>query len=263
VVVKQAYGVAGNGALRLFEPELLAAQTRWMAGALARGQELVVEPWLERLEDFSVQLEMTPEGLKLRGYTGLVNDARGQFEANFADGHHQHRLPARVAAWFEGRGDMAGRLWEYYERLFEALAAELRAADFLGPLGIDALVYGDGAGRARLKPVVEINPRYTMGRVLVELMRQTSQNSAGVLRLVSASRLPADLEGSLLRYAGALEAQFPLRLEDGPAPRIREGALTLNDPAAARSCLAVFQVGRTLDSLLPRAERRPASTSSG
>ena len=34
--------------------------------------------------DFSVQLEMTDEGLKLCGYTGLINDAKGQFQANVA-----------------------------------------------------------------------------------------------------------------------------------------------------------------------------------
>ena len=40
-----------------------------------------------------------------------------------------------------------------------ALEPRLRDVGFLGPLGIDAFVYRDATGRARLKPVVEINPR--------------------------------------------------------------------------------------------------------
>ena len=251
VVVKQAFGVAGSNALRLFEPEILETQLRWMRNAFDRKRELVVEPWLERLQDFSVQLEMTATGLKLCGFTGLINDARGQFVANFAESHHHKRIPAKVASQFRAAADISGRLLEFYDELFARLETELRTVDFTGPVGIDAFVYRDASGSARLKPVVEINPRYTMGRVLVELMRQTCQNRAGVFRLVNAAQLRAAGFENFSAYARALEEKSPLKLEGEPVPRIREGALCLNDPAEAEVCLAVFQVGRTVDEFLP------------
>ena len=243
IVVKQAFGVAGSNALRLFEPEILPAQWRWMERALARQRELVVEPWLDRVQDFSVQLEMTPGGLKLCGYTGLIADARGQFVANFAESHFHKRLPAKVVSCFCEPADVSGRLLELYAEIFARLEAELRAVEFIGPLGIDGFVYRDAGGVAKLKPIVEINPRYTMGRVLVELMRQTCQNCPGVFRLVNGAQLRAEGFGDFPGYAEALEKKFPLRLEGEPVPRIREGALCLNDPVRAKSCLAVFQVG--------------------
>ncbi len=250
IVVKQAFGVAGSNALRLLEPELLESQLRWMTNAFAHKRELVVEPWLERLQDFSVQLEMTANGLKLCGFTGLVNDARGQFVANFAETHHHKRIPAKVVSQFRAPADISGRLLEFYDGIFERLEAELRAVDFVGPIGIDAFVYRDVAGGVRLKPVVEINPRYTMGRVLVELMRQTRQNSVGVFRLVNAAQLRGEGFETFPDFARALEAKFPLKFEGEPVSRIREGALCLNDPAQANVCLALFQVGRALDPLL-------------
>ncbi len=250
IVVKQAFGVAGSNALRLFEPEILETQLRWMRNAFERKRELVVEPWLERVQDFSVQLEMTTTGLKLCGFTGLVNDPRGQFVANFAESHHHKRIPAKVVSQFRVAADISGRLLEFYDELFARLETELRAVNFTGPIGIDAFVYRDADGSARLKPVVEINPRYTMGRVLVELMRQTCQNSAGVFRLVNAAQLRVAGFENFPAYAHALEEKSPLNLEGEPVPRIREGALCLNDPNEARVCLAIFQVGRTLDALL-------------
>ncbi|MFM1944502.1 MAG: hypothetical protein RI897_3484, partial [Verrucomicrobiota bacterium] len=63
VVVKEEYGMAGQGLVRLWEEELLPVQVRWMERALAGGHGLVVEPWLERECDFSVQLEMGGGGL--------------------------------------------------------------------------------------------------------------------------------------------------------------------------------------------------------
>jgi uncharacterized ferritin-like protein (DUF455 family) len=253
VVVKQAFGSAGSQALRLLEPEILENQCRWMEYACARKRELVVEPWLDRVRDFSVQLEMTAAGLKLCGFTGLLTDARGQFVANFAESHHHARLPAQVAAQFPGPPDISRRLLAFYEELRARLESELRAVDFLGPVGVDAFVYRDAHGAARLKPVVEINPRYTMGRVLVELMRQTCQNCAGSFRLVNAAQLRAEGFADFPGYARALEEKCPLRLEGEPAPRIREGALCLNDPATAQTCLAVFRVSRRLEELLPPA----------
>jgi uncharacterized ferritin-like protein (DUF455 family) len=243
VVVKQSFGVAGSNALRLLEPELLETQLRWLERAFAQNRELVVEPWLERLQDFSVQLEMTARGLKLCGFTGLVNDPRGQFVANFAEPHHHTRVPKAVISQFREPADISRRLLEFYDDVFARLEVELRAVDFVGPLGIDAFVYRAGDG-VRLKPIVEINPRHTMGRVLVELMRQACQNSAGVLRLVNPAQLRAQGFQDFPAYARALEEKWPLRFEGEPVPRIREGALCLNDPARAQSCLAVFEVTR-------------------
>jgi len=244
IIVKEALGVAGSNAMRLFEPEILETQKRWMQKALEHKRELVVEPWLERLMDFSVQLEMGERGLKLCGYTGLLNDARGQFIANFAETHHHKRIPARVISQFKAAVDVSGQLLEFYGEIFAALERELKALDFTGPIGIDAFVYRDAAGMAKLKPVVEINPRYTMGRVLVELMRQTCQNSFGRFQLVNRAQLRGEGFENFPGYAQALEEKFPLQLEGEPAPRIREGAVCLNDPGQAQVCLAVFQVAR-------------------
>jgi hypothetical protein len=85
------------------------------------------------------------------------------------------------------------------------------------------------------------------------MMRQTCQNCAGVFRLVNAAQLRTENFGDFPAYADALEKQYPLRLETEPVPRIREGALCLNDPARAKSCLAVFQVGplRSLAGTMP------------
>jgi hypothetical protein len=256
IVVKAAFGVAGSNALRLFEPEILPTQLRWLENAFAHKRTLVVEPWLERVLDFSVQLEMSASGLKLCGYTGLLNDARGQFQANFAEPHHHKRIPARVVALFRDPKDISTRLLEFYGDIFAALEVELRRVDFTGPLGIDAFIYRDANGAVKLKPIVEINPRYTMGRVLVELMRQTCQNTFGSFRLVNTAQLRAEGFENFPSYARSLAEKFALQLEGEPLPRLREGALCLNDPAAALAVLAVFQVSRS-----PATVTLPASRS--
>lgn len=254
VVIKQALGVAGQNALRLWEPEILEAQRRRLANAVERGRALVVEPWLEREVDFSVQLEMGAAGLKLCGYTGLLCDARGQFQANWAESHHHKRLPVAVPTRLGGPPDLATRLRDFYGALFVLLEEELRRVDFIGPVGVDALVYRTPDGACRLKPVVEINPRYTMGRLTVELMKQTCPGSFGRFRLVNPALAQAAGARDLAAFAQAMRERSPLQLAGEPVARIREGALCLNAPAEARVCLAVFEVSpRPLVGLEPAA----------
>jgi hypothetical protein len=247
IVIKQAIGLAGSNAIRLFEPEILEAQRRWMINSLAGGHQLVVEPWQERLKDFSAQLEMTSSGLKLCGYTILLNDAKGQYQGNIAEPHHHTRIPATVVKCFPNIPNASRLFLQLFAELFDHLEADLRTMDFVGPLGIDAFVYRDAHAQPRLKPMVEINPRYTMGRVTVELMRQVSQGSCGRLQLVNLSTLRAAGVEKFSDYARSLIKRFPLQLEGAPNSRIREGALCLNDPARAQVCLAVFQASRTQD----------------
>ena len=163
IVVKEALGLAGHNSIRLWEPELLETQRRWMENAVQDGRQLVIEPWLERDLDFSVQLEMGTSGLKLCGYTGLINDRKGQFQANWAAANHDRRIPGKVAELLQEPPDVSERLQRLYADIFHLLEAEFHRAGYLGPVGIDAFVYRTPCGNCRLKPIVEINPRYTMG----------------------------------------------------------------------------------------------------
>ena len=95
-----------------------------------------------------------------------------------------------------------------------------------------------------MKPVVEINPRYTMGRVTVELMKQVAPGSHGFFRLLNRATLKGLGFDGFPAYVNQLHEHQPLALAGEPRPRIREGALCLNDPAAAQVCLAVFEVTR-------------------
>jgi hypothetical protein len=266
VVAKQAYGLAGHNAIRLWEPDLLPAQRQWLAASLGNGRQLVVEPWLDRQLDFSVQLEMGPRGLELCGYTGLVNDLKGQFLANWAEADHRRSLPAAVAASLTDHANISERLQEFYSEILRVLEAELRKASFAGPVSIDAFVYRTPQGETRVKPVVEINPRHTMGRLTVELMKHASPGNCGLFRLVTRTQARAKGFDDFVGYAHDLKTRLSLSLtgegekehsglagEDARVartgdccPRILRGALCLNDPKEARVCLATFEVSPAL-----------------
>lgn len=244
LVVKEALGLAGGNALRLWEDGLSDRQRRWLERAVAGGRQLVIEPWLERVCDFSMQCEMETRGLRLCGFTGLENDTRGQFIANRAAPNFAKRIPADVAAAFDKPADVVRRLHRVFDDIRESLGGELSRFGYFGPVGVDAFAYRDEEGMVRLKPVVEINPRFTMGRVTVELMKHVTPGSTGVFRVLNRARTEEAGFDNFHAYATAISREHPLRLAGEPVRKIKEGFLCLNDPESARVSLATFMVSR-------------------
>ena len=253
IVLKEPFGLAGRNMVRLWEPQLQDAQRRWLEKALSAGRGMVVEPWLERVLDFSVQLELHAQGLRLEGYTGLLNDAKGQFQANWAGPRSHRKPPAELVAFLPETGADHGRIPRLYAALMVQLEPRLRELGHTGPLGIDAFIYRQPDGGYRLKPVVEINPRYTMGRLTLELMRQVAPGIPGVFRLLPRAVATAAGCPDFVSYSRCLAERFPLELGGEPVAKIRSGALCINDPSQAETCLAVLHVGPSSprDSILP------------
>jgi len=91
---------------------------------------------------------------------------------------------------------------------------------------------------------VEINPRYTMGRLTVELMKRVCPGSYGLYRLVNRAALKSEGTPDFKNFTTQQQSHFPVRLEGSPNARIREGFVCLNDPEQVEVCLATFQVFR-------------------
>jgi uncharacterized ferritin-like protein (DUF455 family) len=251
IVIKEALGVAGHNAIRLLEPELLESQRRWISSTVGNGRRVIVEPWLERQVDFSVQLEMKSRGLELVGYTGLLNDSKGQYRGNWTWPGFKRRIGLDLPRLFPAVPWISRHVLDLFSEVFSRLEEELRKVGYAGPVGIDAFVYRTPSGECRLKPIVEINPRYTMGRLTLELMTNVAPGKAGTLRLITRKMVESDGFNDFSSWARAASKRSPLRLEGDPIPRLTQGVVCLNDPERAQVCLAVFEVRQTRVSAIP------------
>jgi hypothetical protein len=203
-----------------------------------------VEPWLDRVADFSVQLEMRGNELHLLGFTGLCNTRSGQFLGNSAEPGNASKPPGQIVRAFPPERGKAPPWLPIYGAVVEALAPELKSVGYRGPLGIDALLFRDASGSVRLKPVVELNPRFTMGRLTLELMNYTAPGSTGRFYLVSRETVERAGHAGFPAFVTSLEQAKPLEFAGSPIPRIQSGLVCLTDPSQARQCVALFEVRR-------------------
>ena len=85
-------------------------------------------------------------------------DRRGQYAGSWFL-FDRDQLPLDDAMW-SGAIDVALRA-----------ASHLQSFGYFGPLGIDAMSYRDFEGELRIRPLQDLNARWTMGRLSLDLRR--------------------------------------------------------------------------------------------
>jgi len=153
-VLKPRYGTSGRGRLSdragRIDPSRLGAAL----GRLRAAGGALVEPWLERSLDLSAQLYVAgPDDVQVLGTLRQVLTPQG------GPTGHAGRLHD------DGNVD-SGTRWDAELRA-AALVVGLAAAGagFRGACGLDAFVYRGEDGAEILRPVVELNARFTAGTV--------------------------------------------------------------------------------------------------
>ncbi|TVQ95253.1 MAG: DUF455 family protein, partial [Deltaproteobacteria bacterium] len=244
-VVKGDHGASGRTLLRVRSPADLALAQAWIANAFRHQPAVVVEPWLQRCVDLSVVGVVDREGrVASATVTRFLTDARGQYQGAVV-GRPWFALPPDVVRFCHGDGSAPRFAAHTLGDAARAAARALHQEGYAGPFGVDALIHRD-AGGLRLRPIVEVNARTTMGHVVASLARRLAGGSQGLWLLLRREDIgdPAD-------FARRLTALAPLE-RAGPAARpcLRSGVLFGNDPASARRVVALMAVGRTPEAIL-------------
>lgn len=160
--LKPRLGCSGRGRVSLRRDGLEDPSLRGALARLAKRGGAILEPWVEREADFSTQLCIQPDGSVLLLAT-----------------LEQISTPAGLVRGHRGLVDSRGRVSSgssYDEALREAaLSVALAAAaeGYRGPCGVDAFSFGPPAQREpTLRPIVELNARFTAGLVAMGQVRR-------------------------------------------------------------------------------------------
>ena len=128
---------------------------------LLEAGKVVVETWVKKVLEFSFLGEMRESGLKFLEVSRQQTNDRGMWMESASYLKPAQGLERELAE------PMMKQVMPRVERvLFPALEKKLRAANYLGPVGVDSFFYEDDG--LKWQPVVEVNARWSMGRVARE-----------------------------------------------------------------------------------------------
>lgn len=180
-VWKSCFGAAGKGH---FFPNN-AKLSSFLEEEWKKGLPVIVEPWVERICDFSTHWEITQGGdIRFLGVTFLHNTVWGIYRGNTAGNLEEESIFAEQI---------------YAQQKFcEPILKEIAKEGYFGEVGIDAMIYHE-ENQKKLQPIVEINARKTMGWVCLILQKHIAPQKALTLEYINAvdpsnSILPSYLE---------------------------------------------------------------------
>jgi uncharacterized ferritin-like protein (DUF455 family) len=228
-IVKPAYGAAGR--------DNLVVSTTGNDASLHGKGPWVAEPWYDFMVTGSTQLEVETERVRVLGDTVMLTRGDGNY-AGTITGDLAAAMPE--AAKRVAFGDGAGM--QLVHEVARMVGVQLRKAGYLGPAGIDWGILRTSRDEMHMHPLIEVNPRFTVGRVALALRKRTLSSRTGVLALVSAARLEALLTNGMVvenRTGKALMAGGVLPLTDAETAR-RLGAVWVvaESPGGCRAVVA-------------------------
>lgn len=204
-VLKTPFSSSGRGLYWIEDNKPDSRALSWLNGALKKQGAVSIEPALNRVFDFAVEFYSDGNGdIKYSGLSIFETQPQGQFVGCMLG--TQEMLLQRLNEFISP---------EDYMFLVEQICLVLKeviGSSYCGYMGVDMFIYKTADGNYAVHPFVELNLRYTMGLVAMQLSQQfIHPESQGMLRTVSyvynayrehermQTEAPLVLEGALIR----------------------------------------------------------------
>ena len=208
-VFKLDLSASGRGQRR-FETgiQLIESDNAWLQSVFKDSEDrdvaspvAVLEPELERVVDFSFLWDVnfengdSADGTPMDSSENDLAKYLGSTRALVTAGRKY--TGARLSLPFvdcapEVRqfllADRAEKLESISNWLAPRLTAELSSRNFAGCFGVDAFIYRGAGGELLVKPVVEFNPRMTMGHIALALQKKVAAGVVSEFRILANSQ---------------------------------------------------------------------------
>lgn len=162
-VIKAEFGMSARERILGGGPDMSPSHADWIRKRLDRDGAVFFEPWVERLDEAGMHFTIPSSGSpEFNGVARLISDAGGHYRGN------EFAASAPDARWWDPAIPTG---WRAAERL--------QSFGYFGPLGIDVMQYRDPDGTVRVRPIQDVNARFTMGRLALGFRRQLQPGETG------------------------------------------------------------------------------------
>lgn len=243
VVLKSSFSASGRGMLRIREKTMTPKDAAWVRSVISKHGHVLAEPWLEKVIDLSAHVNISTDGVvRFLGLTRFWTDARGQYKGHII-GRLLDDCGAEVlASWHKENG------WrEQLQNAAIKVGQEISKLGYHGPMGMDAFIYREHDS-LKLRPFLEINPRYSMGRLAMALGERITSKHCGLWIHISSRECMQAGYSNFSELTQKLQSAHPPQVNpQGPTRTLKRGVIALNDPSLAQQSLAILAVGRDLN----------------
>lgn len=216
VMVKAPWSSSGRGLQPITKTPVHTKVWEKILGIIKDQGYIMVEPLLDKKLDIAFQFKAENHRISFVGISNFTADSKGRYIGNNLNGLPDEMDPRLV--------EFARNVPQFVvEPLIRILGNSKIAESYEGFFGVDALIYEDESGNLRINPCLEINLRYNMGLLSIQLETFLLPGKKGIYRTwFEPGRMYLD-------FKNQMEEKYPIRLN---RQRLEAGFLSLTDPNA-------------------------------
>jgi len=175
-VLKSPWSSSGRGLMRISPTLFDSTEKTWAHGVIKEQGFVMIEPWFEKVFDFSILFSVTKEAVSFLCFSHFKTNDKGQFLGSFVHWNNDNLLLE------------LGIEHKQLEMLVTTLSDAIKMKGFQnyyeGWIGVDAMIVREN-GKLLIHPCVEINCRYTIGHLAYALRKYCIDLPNALLRIGS------------------------------------------------------------------------------
>ncbi|MDL2309482.1 hypothetical protein LJC68_05105 [Bacteroidales bacterium OttesenSCG-928-B11] len=211
LLIKSPYSSSGRGLLWLRDG-LHTKERELLNGMLKKQGSASVEPIFNKKLDFSMQFLADGKGnISFGGYSIFSTNKKGAYLGSYI--HSQENCITQISSF------ISMELLDCVRTSLSSILQQNYASTYKGCLGVDMMVY-EANGQYHIHPCVEINMRYSMGFLSIELQkRHIAPQSSGFFSIDYFAK-----EGDAFHHHLTMQQQHPLEIVD---KKVKKGYFSL------------------------------------
>jgi hypothetical protein len=189
ILLKTPWSASGRGLFKIRDRNENVENNRWVLSKLKQQGCLMVEPFLNKLQDLSFHFKITYETIHYLGTTFFKSDSDGRFSGCFIG------TPAIVNMFDFLLSEAIEQSVQTLQQVFVEMHLSAR---YQGYVGVDAMLFLNDDGVVKLHPCIEVNLRHTMGLLNLFIQNRLHPESHGFWEIKQVSDAEA-AHGTLSR----------------------------------------------------------------
>lgn len=200
-ILKMPYSSSGRGLYWITANHIDQLAGQWIRGAIRKQGVVSIEPALNKVCDFAMEFESDGKGnIKYAGLSVFNTLKKGAFSGNLLGS--QQTLEKELTKYVPKE-----QLSEIQDTIRIILSEQLGRI-YKGHFGIDMLIYHDKNDSFAIHPFIELNLRYTMGLVAIQLSNRLIHPDTSGQFIISHDK---NAYTSHLR----MQKEYPIQIKEG------------------------------------------------
>ena len=215
LMVKAPWSSSGRGLQPITKTPVHPKVWEKLLGIVRDQGYAMAEPLLDKKLDIAFQFRVEKGQISFAGISNFTTDSKGQYTGNNLNG-----LPDDMDSELVEFAQLVPQL--VVEPLIRILETSEIACSHEGFFGVDTLIYRDQNNKLKINPCLEINLRYNMGLLSIQLEKILAPGIKGIYRTWF------EPGHSYYDFKKMMEQKHPVILENH---RLKAGFVSLTDPS--------------------------------